>query len=303
MKRHFLSILLKPVRSKIVICVFAAFLFSPVIYGQKNLDSIVTVNQADADSAAHFEDNETREKHIYDTSDHFFNWKEDADEVYYARKLQGHPGSEAALQEMKKDKDFWYVGEMEKFQANKAYYLKRGDSLARLRKISSEDEMLKTSDGFENIPWLRAVLWIIIIGILLFALVYFLTVNKLSLFAKKDILHKIAGEEESGVDIFQTQFDDVLAKARAEKNFRLMTRILYLQTLRLLSDKKVIRYSPNYSNLTYIDQLRSTEYYQDFFTITRHYEYVWYGKFELPEEAYGKIETAIHSFQKRFVEK
>jgi hypothetical protein len=293
-KRRSISYEIIPI--KIWACVFI-LLFSSSD-GKAQNDTAETIV---ADSPSTYEGKESRKKHIYDSSDRFFNWKEEVAEIYYARKPQKNPNSDAALSEIKKDKDFWYIAEMEKFQSQKGMYLKRADSLSRLRKPVPQDRMLENRDSFEKYPWLRTLLWCIIIGILVFALVYFLTVNKLSLFARKDTHSQTGEKDETSVDIFQTPFDEVLAKARAEKNFRLMTRVLYLQTLRLLSDKNIIRYSPNYTNLTYLDQLRSTDHYMDFFTITRHYEYVWYGKFELPEEAYGKIETAIRSFQKRFV--
>lgn len=310
MRRRMRKILMRSLQARLFFCACILFFIS-VDAGAQKIDSILrkqeqeisydsayavdTVTEADTTSVV---DDEEKESHIYDSSARFFNWKQETDEIYYTRKLARNPSSEAAIAALKKDKAFWYIGEIEAFVAKKEEYLKHGDSLARARKLS-DDQMLKKRDGFENHPWIRTALWAVIIGILLFALVYFISINKLSLFAKKDIVHKQT-EDETAVNIFETEFDEMLAKARAEGNFRLMTRILYLQTLRLLSDKNIIRYSPTYTNLTYIDQLRSTDYYQDFFTITRHYEYVWYGKFDLPKEAYEKIETAIQSFQKRF---
>jgi hypothetical protein len=43
-------------------------------------------------------------------------------------------------------------------------------------------------------------------------------------------------------------------------------------------------------------QLSPTKYYQDFFRITRNYEYSWYGKFEVNEDAYRIIRQDFEQF-------
>ncbi|MES2328966.1 MAG: DUF4129 domain-containing protein [Bacteroidota bacterium] len=239
------------------------------------------------------------EKHIYDSSENFFNRKEKADEAYGSYPLKDKKDADRALIELKKDKAFWYVGEIEKFQGRKMIYRRMLDSLAKMKQPLPDDEQLLDDENSTQ-SLVSIILWILIIGILAFALIYFLAANKLSLFAKRDIVSQTTGDSDGpAINIFESPFAAMLLKAESERNFRLMTRILYLQTLRLLSDRNIIKYNPAYTNLEYLHQLRATDHYADFFTITRHYEYVWYGKFELTEPVYRQVEIAIRSFQNK----
>ncbi len=74
-------------------------------------------------------------------------------------------------------------------------------------------------------------------------------------------------------------------------------RILFLQTLTLLDKKGLIRFQPDFTNYDYLLQLRTSGSYQQFALVTRHYERVWYGKFELTEEAYAKISNDFTTLQ------
>lgn len=239
------------------------------------------------------------EKHIYDSSERFFNRKAHGDDPYYGSVLDTNRNAERGLEDLKKDKAFWYVGAIEKIQGRKVVYRRLFDSLNRLKQGPPDEQLLDEEDAARS-PMVNTLLWILIIGILVFALVYFLAANKINFFSRRDIVSQANNDGNApGVNIFESRLDEMFSKAAAEKNFRLMTRILYLQTLRLLSDRNMIRYNPSYTNLEYLHQMHPSDHYLDFFTITRHYEYVWYGKFELDEPVFRQIENAIRSFHKR----
>ncbi len=76
-------------------------------------------------------------------------------------------------------------------------------------------------------------------------------------------------------------------------------RILYLQTLKMLSEKNIITYQADFTNMHYMQQLSQTLFYKDFFTITRHYEYVWYGEFAVSESAFDRIKNDFTSIQNK----
>ena len=52
-------------------------------------------------------------------------------------------------------------------------------------------------------------------------------------------------------------------------------------------------------NFDYLSQLYSTGYYNDFFRLTRNYEYTWYGKFNVNPEAFGIIKTEFENFYRK----
>ena len=56
-----------------------------------------------------------------------------------------------------------------------------------------------------------------------------------------------------------------------------------------MAERNIIRYKQDNTNLDYLSQLSTTTYYNDFFRITRNYEYSWYGHFDVNENAYHVI--------------
>src|SRR5690606_4231613 len=96
-------------------------------------------------------------------------------------------------------------------------------------------------------------------------------------------------DEEMPEDIFAINYQREIDKATAQRNYRLAVRLMFLRLLKSMSERNIIRYQQDKTNLDYLMQLHNTTYYKDFFRITRNYEYSWYGKFDVSEEAYRLI--------------
>lgn len=74
-------------------------------------------------------------------------------------------------------------------------------------------------------------------------------------------------------------------------------RLMYLRLLKNLSERNIIQYKQDRTNLDYLMQLHPTRYYNGFFRITRNYEYSWYGEFPVSNEAYGIIKKEFDNFE------
>lgn len=85
--------------------------------------------------------------------------------------------------------------------------------------------------------------------------------------------------------------------AVTERNFRLAVRLLYLQTLKRLTDAGWIAYKPDKTNQQYVYELTSSPLQADFERLTRQFEFVWYGDFPINEARF----EAIHSQFKQFI--
>jgi hypothetical protein len=72
---------------------------------------------------------------------------------------------------------------------------------------------------------------------------------------------------------------------------------MFLQLLKNLSEKNIIQYKHDRTNFDYLSQLYATRYYEDFFRITRHYEYSWYGQFEVSPKTYQVIKKEFEDFK------
>jgi hypothetical protein len=275
-----------------------------------NLDSlkkVATKELKDEQKEQKEQTEETEQKHIYDSSERFFNAKFYPEQPFAAEKFSGKPISPALIDSLKKEKDFWYASAVEKFKAKQKAYLRFADSLKKVNAneaapASRPDENFDDDSRINLGPWFQYVLLGAAILIFLGALFYFLFSNKVGFFAPANKnIDEQQEETDLGENIFILPYQDLLNKAIKDKNYRLATRILYLQTLKLLSESNIIKFKPDSTNIHYLMQLNNTSYYNDFFKVTRHYEYVWYGKFDVTPEMYEKISQDFSTMQKKII--
>ena len=170
------------------------------------------------------------------------------------------------------------------------------DSLINAQKKELKDER---DDSFLNQPWFTTFIWVIVISIFAAAVIYFLVQNKISIFSKTT---ETANEEETyeeHEDIFRISYSKHIQNAEKEKNYRLAIRLMFLQTLKIMSDAGIIHYQPDLTDLHYLQQLNQSKYYTEFFNVMRSYEYVWYGKFNISNDQYTTIKNDFVKLQHR----
>ena len=179
---------------------------------------------------------------------------------------------DSVLQNLKKDEAFWYANTLPKRQ-------QRPDI----------DPNKKYAEPFYLQNWFRTLLWIFIIAAFVAVVIWFLVLSDVRLFRKKAI--SLSSENETALteDIFSINYEQELEKAIADEHYRLAVRLMYLHILRLFSEKNIIHYKIERTNSDYLLQLYNTTYYKDFFRLTRNFEYVWYGKFDISSAAFELI--------------
>lgn len=150
------------------------------------------------------------------------------------------------------------------------------------------------SDTFENI--------LIILAILVFAflVMIFLSQNSLLLFKKnREIVRDAVNNDGLPDDIFSISYDQEIVRAEQAANYRLATRLRFLRLLTQLSERNIIQYLDGRTNLDYLMQLHQSPWYDDFFRLTRHYEYTWYGLFDINAEQYQRVRTDFEQVNRR----
>lgn len=204
---------------------------------------------------------------------------------------------DSVIRAIKKDKDFWYADSVFKNQQRQqqgTVGMPAPNDSSRKRRI----EYRRESDDEEKTgsPFLQTLLWIIIIAGFIAFLFIFLSNSNVSLFRRKDRRIDEDAATEETEDIFAINYQKEIDKAAAAGNYRFAIRLMYLRTLKTMAERNIIRYQPDRTNLDYLMQLSSTTYYNDFFRITRHYEYSWYGHFEVNQESYQLIKKEFENF-------
>ncbi|QDK83120.1 DUF4129 domain-containing protein [Spirosoma sp. KCTC 42546] len=102
--------------------------------------------------------------------------------------------------------------------------------------------------------------------------------------------------ENLAENIHEINFDAAVEEAVTNRNFRLATRLLYLQTLKRLTDAGRITYKPDKTNRQYVYELANSPLQTDFETLTRQFEFVWYGDFPIDESRFGQLRQQFRQF-------
>ncbi|MEP6682129.1 MAG: hypothetical protein ABJA35_02675 [Parafilimonas sp.] len=264
------------------------------------VDTITMANVDTSTSETYDDDNEeydTTVKHIYDTSQYFFNWKQNINDPYTTEKIAQRHLIDDDTKQLKSEDAFWYVPAAEKLETRLKNDPKFRDSLMNARNHELHDE---NDIGFLQQPWFNTLLWIIIITIFVGAIIYFLSQQKISLFSRESTSPEDETNEEHG-DIFHLPYTKLILQAEKEKNYRIAIRLMFLQIIKLLSETNNIHYQPNYTNLHYLQQLSQTKYYNEFFKVMHNYEYVWYGKFDISTDNYNTIKNDFLKLQNKII--
>jgi hypothetical protein len=246
-----------------------------------------------------------------------------------ADSLPEYTEPDEGVQELKPDEDAVRVVEEKPVEYDKKYFTDKWeftDTALQQRSIPADKlKQLKESDDFSyaNSPlekekkpevkpgkksetryvpvgkkdWFQNLLWIIIIAVFVAAVVWYLASSNVSLFSKKDVPASSAENEELSLeDLFAINYQKELQKAESAGNYRLAIRLMFLRLLKVMSEKSIIRYQQDKTNFDYLLQLHKTRHYDNFFRVTRNYEYSWYGQFDVSEQAYQSVKNDFNRF-------
>jgi len=160
------------------------------------------------------------------------------------------------------------------------------------RKDNSYMNRLLNSMPFKIFFWLLALLFI---GFISYNLLF-----KNGIFSRrknKPNYQEVGDSEPELVEI--SQYDGLIADAENTENFNLATRYLFLKTLKILSERGLIHVAADKTNREYLLEMKSNNYYEEFKSLTRRYEYAWYGKFLIDQNAYQHLKEQYQLFNKK----
>lgn len=209
---------------------------------------------------------------VYTTSPEKANHQFDSLSAFDIPNYQAYDISDSILDQLKKDEAFWYVNKTPERQ-----------------KPEKVDLSKPLTIPFYQQNWFRVLIWIVIIVAFIAVMIWFFIASDIRLFRKKATLLHSDTEIAISEDIFSVHYEEELKKAIATGNFRQAVRLMYLHILSSFAEKGIINYKIERTNSDYLGQLFNTSYYKDFFSLTRNFEYVWYGKFEISNAAFEMI--------------
>ena len=97
-------------------------------------------------------------------------------------------------------------------------------------------------------------------------------------------------------NIHAINFRDRLDEALRQQNYRLAVRLLYLQTLKHLTDRRLIAWQPDKTNRSYVYELADSPLRGAFERLTQQFEFVWYGDFPVTEAQFAALRQEFDTF-------
>lgn len=196
-------------------------------------------------------------------------------------RLQLRKVPDSVLHDLQNDDDFWYANaDLEKNE-------------------DKQSRSLQRSRGNNGPSWVSTVLLVLIIGVFLSLVIYYMAESGLFRRRQKIVAEEGHNMEKMPEDIFAINYQKEIDTATANGDYRLAVRLQYLRLLKQLTNRNLIRYEQDKTNMDYLMQLHNTAWYHDFFRVTLHYEYSWYGQFAVSSQTYQLIMQDIQKLENK----
>lgn len=148
------------------------------------------------------------------------------------------------------------------------------------------------------LKFILTVIPYLLLTILLFLLIkFFLKVNSRNIISRQQnhATFQLTEEEQfiKNEDL-KALIDDAIKKQK----YRLAIHYYYLLTLKKLSETHNISWQPQKTNEDYITEIKQVNLKSDFSNITRIYDFVWYGEFEIDASKFESLKIAFESLNK-----
>ena len=139
----------------------------------------------------------------------------------------------------------------------------------------------------------RAIFYLLIILSVIWIIYRLAVVNNLFVFSsgKKPV-------EETEEELMESpgKIREKIEIAVRDGDYRLATRLLYIETLQWLDQLQMIRLQPDATNQQYVQQMDRTAKGTEFRQLTRVFDYVWYGKFPVSADKFDLIRKNFKAF-------
>lgn len=146
--------------------------------------------------------------------------------------------------------------------------------------------------------WLKLIFYLLLFaGVIIIA--YKLTKNKYSPWVLDKSGSGTLGLGISQADLEHGDYQEIINRYKAEKNYRKAIRYYFIWLLKTYNDKEIISFEANKTSEDYLQAIADLSHQENFRYANYIYENVWYGEFEIQEEQFLKFEQhfkkAIHS--------
>lgn len=140
----------------------------------------------------------------------------------------------------------------------------------------------------------RVIIYVVLGVVLLIAVLRLTGMSFRSVFGRAS--RPIITTEEFKENIHEINFDTLIEEAVQQQDYRRATRLLYLRSLKQLSDKEYIRWSMDKTNRDYLRELPTGDVRSHFERLTLLFEYTWYGDFPIDKVLFEQSRALFNNF-------
>jgi hypothetical protein len=264
-KENWFSILKKPGKVFFFTCIACFSILNPV----SSQDSLKNVSQ---DSTGY--------------SDEDYDYEDNILENPMDDTLTVKPGTidESKLDELSRDKDFDYS------QAPTV-----GESLWDRFWTWVRQFITDLLRGTVNTNWGRVLLWvacIVIIVVIAFAL---LKVDAFRVLFKGADAPSVKGVFHE--NIHEMDFEALIKEATEKGDLRNAVRLIFLYSLKLLSDNQHIKWQPGKTNHDYLSEIKTQELKPGLSELSFYFDYAWYGGFPISTSQLNKVNSIFNDWR------
>ncbi len=122
---------------------------------------------------------------------------------------------------------------------------------------------------------------------------------------KIDALKMFYGRADSGSmkytvleeNIHEMNFEKLIEEAKSRKDYRLAIRLIFLFSLKMLSDKHHIYWEPGKTNHDYLNELQTKELKSGLRELNYYFEYAWYGNFAVNASLFTTVNNTFSTWR------
>jgi hypothetical protein len=152
-------------------------------------------------------------------------------------------------------------------------------------------QLLSTKGGRTSVWSLLIILAVAIISFFVFKVMGIKEGGMFGRRSKENLNYSISSDDIHGIS-----FEEAIENAIASSNFRLAVRLLYLQSLKKLSDRGYIEWQLNKTNIDYLQETKEKAWHSLFSSLTYNFEYTWYGEATVNKEKFQVVQQQFHQF-------
>lgn len=100
-------------------------------------------------------------------------------------------------------------------------------------------------------------------------------------------------------NIHEMDFEQLIQEAIRNKEYRNAIRLIYLSSLKHLSDHQLIHWQPGKTNHDYMAEISQDDLKSNFGELSYYFEYAWYGDFPISEGQFRDVHHVFDTWKKQ----